>query len=223
MRVFLSLLILMTISSVVQTGHSYPKATDRAQRWQFRLDTGDLTFYRDSETGEGYWVLLYEVTNETKKDHNWTPSFTLVTDRGEMIQDSDNVPRKVQLSILDIFGDPLMVAQAEASGPLLQGSENAMRSYVVWKAGHEDVREIQVFAGGVSGDTAEVLHPITGEKKMLRRVIQLSWSLDGSVDQMLLKPMTKRPVDGGTSVRRLSTDDKDSIGGDTVQRKWIFR
>jgi hypothetical protein len=223
MRILFLLLFLMTLGSIVQIGHGYPKATDRAQRWQFRLDTNDLTFYRDSDTGEGYWVLLYEVTNETREDHSWTPNFTLVTDRGEIIQDGDNVPRNVQLSILDIFGDPLMVAQSDASGPLLQGSENALRSYVVWKAGHENVREIQVFASGVSGDTAEVVHPITGEKKKLRRVIQLSWSLDGPVDQMLLKPMTKRPVDGGTSVRRLSTEERDSIGGDTVQRKWIFR
>jgi len=85
MRLLLSALLLIVFSSVVQTGHGYPKATDRAERWQLRLDTNDLSYYRDKKTGEGYWVLVYEVTNETNKDRNWIPNFELTTDRGEII------------------------------------------------------------------------------------------------------------------------------------------
>jgi hypothetical protein len=229
MRLLLSALVLIVLSSVIQTGHGYPKATDRAERWQLRLDTNDLSYYRDKKTGEGYWVLVYEVTNETNKDRNWIPNFELTTDRGEIISDGENVPRHVQMAVLDTFGDPLMVAQSQASGSLLQGETYAIRSFVVWKAGPEHMpgfgplREIQVFASGVSGDTAEVKNPITGEKKKLRRVIQLSWFVNGNYDAILLKPLPARPVDGGTSVRRLDTNEKSDIGGDTVTRKWIFR
>ena len=104
-----------------------------------------LRFYRDRESGEGYWILVYEVTNETNSDRLWVPSFELVTDRGEIIADSDNVPRVIQLRVFDIFDDPLMVPQSDAIGPILQGEENAIKSIVIWKAGREDVREIQVF------------------------------------------------------------------------------
>jgi len=223
MRFFLSILILITVASWVQVSNAYPKATDRAVRWQLRLDTGDLRFYRDRESGEGYWILVYEVTNETNADRLWVPSFELVTDRGEIIADSDNVPRVIQLRVFDIFNDPLMMPQSDAIGPILQGEENAIKSIVIWKAGREDVREIQVFADGVSGDTAKITHPITGELHKLRRVIQLSWFVNGSVDQIALKPLPKRAVSGGTSIFRLSTDEKDGIGGNDVQRKWIFR
>lgn len=223
MHLLISTFIILIIGSVASVGHGYPKATDRAQRWQFRLDTGDLRFYRDIESGDGYWLLVYEVTNETGDDHHWIPSFDLVTDKGEIIADGDNVPRRVQLDVLEIFGDPLLIPQSDSSGPLLQGEENTIRSFVIWKAENENVREIQVFAGGVSGDTATVIHPITGKNHKLRRVIQLSWFVDGGVDQIVLKPLPKRSVGGGTSVRRLDTNARDSIGGDDVQRKWIFR
>ena len=223
MRLFMSTLILFVIASVIQTGYGHPKATDRADRWQLRLDTGDLRFYRDLKTSDGYWILIYEVTNETNEDHRWIPQFDLVTDKGEIIADGDDVPRNVQLTLLDLFGDPLLKSQSDASGPLLQGEENAIRGLTIWKAGHEDVREVQVFAGGVSGDTAEVIHPISGETKKLHRVIQFSWFVDGGVDQIVLKPLPRRAVGLGTSVRRIDTKTEETVGGVQVQRKWIFR
>ena len=223
MRLFCSIIIIFALTVISSTVMGYPKATDKAQRWQLTLDTGDLRFYRDWESGIGYWLLVYEVTNETKSDRQWIPSFDLVTDQGEIIPDGDGVPRKVQLYLLELFKDPLMVAQSDASGPILQGEENAIRGLLIWKAGSEKVKEVQVFASGVSGDTADVIHPITGDKHKLHRVLQLSWYVDGGLDQIKLKPLPKRPVSGGTSVRRLDTEASDGIGGDDVQRKWIFR
>jgi hypothetical protein len=222
MRLLPTILILV-IATLVGTAVGYPKATDKAVRWQLTLDTGDLRFYRDKVTGDGYWLLIYEVTNETGDEHHWIPSFDLVTDQGEIIADGEGVSRQVQLDLLEIFGDPLLESQSDASGPLLMGEENAVRGLVIWKAGHEDVNEVQVFASGVSGDTADVLHPITGKKHKLHRVLQLSWFVHGTVDQVELKPLIPRPVGGGTSIYRLDTDTNDDLSGDDVLRKWVFR
>lgn len=222
MRLLPTILILV-ITTLVGTTVGHPKATDKAVRWQLTLDTGDLRFYRDKVTGDGYWLLIYEVTNETGDEHHWIPSFDLVTDQGEIIADGEGVSRQVQLDLLEIFGDPLLESQSDASGPLLMGEENAVRGLVIWKAGHEDVNEVQVFASGVSGDTADVVHPITGKKHKLHRVLQLSWTVHGTVDQVELKPLIRRPVGGGTSIRRLDTNTNDDLGGDDVLRKWVFR
>ncbi len=202
---------------------AYPKATDHAKRWQFDFDAGDLAFYQDEESGKGYWVMRYEVTNNTGADRQWTPNMELVTDKGEIIVDGNDVPRAVQLRLLDVYGDELLKSQSNATGHFLQGKENAIRGLVIWKAGNKNVKEIQVFVAGVSGDTADVIHPLTGEKHKLHRVIQLSWKVDGPLDAMQLKPLPTRPVSGGTSVRRVSTDERDSINGDEVVQKWIFR
>ena len=105
----------------------------------------------------------------------------------------------------------------------INSKENAIKSLVMWKAGREDVREVQIFAAGVSGDTADVIHPITGATHKLRRVLQFSWFINGSVDQIALKPLPRRAVSGGTSILRLSTDEKDGIGGNDVRKKWIYR
>ena len=223
MRIIISLLIMIIAVAFTQRSDGFPKATERAERWQLRLDTGDMRFYRDPQTQTGYWVLIYEVTNETDEDHRWIPQFDLVTDRGDILADGDDVPRDVQLRMLDMFGDPLLKSPSDASGPLLQGEENAIRGMTVWKVGNENVNEIQVFAGGVSGDTAEVIHPITGEVKKLHRVIQLSWFVDGSLDKIMLKPLPKRPAGTGTSVRRIDTTPDNRFGGVQVERKWIFR
>ena len=216
MRTLILMLILTTLASIVQLGNGYPKATDRAERWQLRLDTGDLRFYRAADTGAGYWILVYEVTNETDKDHRWIPQFDLVTDKGEIIPDGNDVPRSVKLAVLAIFGDPLMQSQSDASGPLLQGEENAIRSVAIWKAGREDIREVQVFAGGVSGDTADIIHPISGEKTKLHRVLQFSWDINGEIDDIIMKPLPRRPVDGGVSIRT-------PLSKEGVTRKWVFR
>lgn len=213
----------LLLSSFVNPAIGYPKATDEATRWQFDFVSGDLRFYRDQETNKGYWLLLYEVTNNTNADRQWTPSFDLVTDRGEIIEDGESVTRQVQIDLLERFGDELLLLQSNASGPILQGEENAIRGLVIWKAGQEEVKEVQVFVSGASGDTADVIHPLTGEIHKLHRVLQLSWFVHGDLNDVTMKRLSRRPVTGGTSVRRLTTEDRDAISGLEVSRKWIFR
>ena len=126
--------------------------------------------------------------------------------------------RSTKAELIDIDGQAdqakMQIAHLEKEIPLLESKQ---------ESGNEEVKEIQVFAGGVSGDTADVIHPITGDKHKLHRVLQLSWYVDGGLEQIELKPLPRRPVGGGTSVRRLDTEATDSIDGDDVQRKWIFR
>ena len=145
-------------------------------------------------------------------------------DYGEIISDGKDVPRQVQLDVLDIYGDKILKTQSNASGSLLlQGEENAIRGLVIWLAKSEQVKQIQVFIAGVSGDTANVVHPITGEQHKLHRVIQLSWLVNGRLNNLSLKPLPQRPVSGGVSVRRTTVEERDAIMGNETSRRWIFR
>ena len=65
---FIITAFLLTITSLATFTFAYPKATDRPNRWQLTFETSGLRFYRDQRTDQGYWVLVYEVTNETDKD-----------------------------------------------------------------------------------------------------------------------------------------------------------
>ena len=219
---FIITAFLLTITSLATFTFAYPKATDRPNRWQLTFETSGLRFYRDQRTDQGYWVLVYEVTNETDKDQHWVPSFTLVTDHGEMLDGGHNVPRRIQTTILDTFGDPLLEMQSEVSGALLRGKENASRGLVVWKAGNENVRALQVFVSGVSGDTAKVKNPLTGDEIILHRDLQLSWIVPGALVGDL-SPLPSREVGGGVSVRRPSNDEVEASAEDQVFRRWVFR
>ncbi len=219
---FIITAFLVTITALVSVSVAYPKATDHSDRWQLTFETTGLRFFRDSRTGQGYWVMVYEVTNETETDQRWVPSFTLITDQGEVLDAGSDVSRRVQISILETFGDVLLEMQSEVSSALLQGEENASRGLVVWKAGREDVCALQVFVSGVSGDIAKVTHPLTGEEVVLHRELQLSWIVPGTVVGDL-RPLPRRSVGGGVSVRRPSNEEVETSAEDQVFRRWVFR
>ncbi len=219
---FIITAFLITITALGSVSVAYPKATDHADRWQLTFETTGLRFFRDSQTAQGYWVMVYEVTNETESDQRWVPSFTLITDQGEVLDAGSDVPRRIQISILESFGDVLLEMQSEVSSALLQGEENASRGLIVWKAGHEDVRALQVFVSGVSGDIAKVTHPLTGEEVLLHRDLQLSWIVPGTVVGDL-RPLPRRGVGGGVSVRRVSNKEVETSAEDQVFRRWVFR
>ena len=215
--------LIISLCTIISSSLAYPKATDHPQRWQLAFDTSGLRFFRDLRTAQGYWVLIYEVTNETDIDQRWVPSFTLVTDHGEVIDSGEAVPRRIHTTILDTFNDPLLSMQSEVSGSLLRGKENARRGLIVWKAGDENVRELQVFVSGASGDTATVKNPVTGEYITLHRELQLSWNIPGSIDDLILRPMPVREVGGGVSVRRIGNEEVEASAEDQVTRRWVFR
>ncbi|MBC8203051.1 MAG: hypothetical protein H8E91_04405 [Planctomycetes bacterium] len=219
---FIITAFLLTITTLASFTFGYPKATDHSDRWQLTFETTGLRFFRDLRTGQGYWVLVYEVTNETEKDQRWVPSFTLVTDQGEVLDSGNNVPRRIQTTILETFGDPLLEMQSEVSGALLRGEENASRGLVVWKAGREDVKALQVFVSGVSGDTATAKNPLSGEEVILHRDLQLTWIVQGTVVGDL-RPLPRREVGGGVSVRRISNNEVEASAEDQVYRRWVFR
>ncbi len=219
---FIITAFLITITVFCSVSVAYPKATDHSDRWQLTFETTGLRFFRDLRTGQGYWVMVYEVTNETESDQRWVPSFTLITDQGEVLDAGSDVPRRIQISILGTFGDVLLEMQSEVSSALLQGEENASRGLVVWKAGREDVRALQVFVSGVSGDIAKVTHPLTGEEVVLHRDLQLSWIVPGTVVGDL-RPLPRRSVGGGVSVRRPSNKEVETSAEDQVFRRWVFR
>ena len=222
-KVFDGILIVGFILIFSNLAFAYPRATNDAKRWQFDFLPHDLSFYYDSQTESSYWVMIYEVTNNTGGDRQWVPNMELVTDKGEIIVDGKDVPRSVKLQLLDVYGDKLLKLQSDATGKFLQGEENAIKGLVVWKAGHKTIKEVQVFIDGVSGDTADVIHPITGKTHKLHRVIQLSWKVNKPMDMIQLKPLPVRPVIGGVSTHRLAVTNKDSIEGEESTQKWIFR
>jgi hypothetical protein len=157
---------------------AYPKPAAIPFRWQLDFDAGDLRLYSDP-AGGSYWYFTYTITNTTGKERIWAPSLVLFTDAGEILASGTGVPSRVEESIRDLIGNELLERQSEIIGEVLVGAEHARDGLAVWPAATLDVNEIALFVGGLSGETARVTDPTTGQSHILRKTLHRSYLIRG--------------------------------------------
>jgi hypothetical protein len=165
--------------AVAQSVLAFPKPAPVPYRWELKFQAGDLRLYLDEATGDSYWYFLYEVTNRTGRDQLWAPSFVLFTDVGEILRSGDDVPARITRDLFDLLGNPLLQEQTAVIGTVQQGRENLIEGFVIWPARRLDVNELSLFVGGISGETARVQNPVTGEDVILRKTLQRDYLIPG--------------------------------------------
>ena len=158
---------------------AYPKPARVPYRWQLEFESGDLRLYVDDVTGAAYWYFTYQVTNRTGRDQLWAPRFTLFTDAGEIMVSGNGVPVRITRDILDLLGNELLQNQNESIGDLLQGPEHAREGLVIWPARDVSVNELNLFIRGISGETARVNNPLSGEVVVLYKTLHREYLIPG--------------------------------------------
>lgn len=166
--------VIITCQAIADT---YPKPSPVPYRWELDFDLGDMRLYVDDQTGQAYWYLTYKVTNDTGADRIWAPEFTLFTDFGGISVSGEDVPRRVMLDLQELLGNDLL--EIDLIGDLYQGEENAREGLVVWKAKSLEVTEMSVFIAGISGETARVRNPISGDIVLMRKTLQRDYLVPG--------------------------------------------
>ncbi len=172
-----ALAVLLVIGSAL----AYPKPAPLSPRWELEYEPGDLRLYVDPVQDQGYWYFVYQVTNRTGQDRIWAPSFTLFTDAGEIIASGRGVSSRVASDLKDLLGNELLENQNEIIGEIFHGRDHAREGLVVWPARKLDVNQISMFAAGLSGETARVYDPVTGEVVVLRKTLQRDYLVPGDV------------------------------------------
>ena len=175
-----SLAVLLTTLFVTVAAAGYPKPAPVPRSWELDFDPGPLRLYLDRQSGQRYWYFTYVVENDSGADRIWAPSFTLFSDDGEIIESGRDVPANVTESLITLLGNDLLEQQNEAIGDLFEGPEHAIDGIVIWPADNLKVNEISLFIAGVSGETARVMHPITGESLVLRKTLQRDYLIPGN-------------------------------------------
>ena len=179
-RHLLSLVVaLLAIGTLTPTLLAPPRPSMVPLRWELKFDPGELRLFVDPVTNDAYWYFTYVVTNLTGQDQIWAPSLVLYTDAGEILSSGRNVPERVTLRIREMLRNDLLETQFEAIGDLLQGVEHAKDGLVVWPADRTDVNRMTLFVGGISGETARVMHPATGEAVILRKTLAREYLIRG--------------------------------------------
>ncbi|MFW5682773.1 MAG: hypothetical protein ACOC1G_07185 [Phycisphaeraceae bacterium] len=127
-----------------------------------------------------YWYMTYEVTNKTGRTQLFVPEVTVADDTGRIMQAGDDVPNRVYRAIRDKLRSVSLQSPVQILGELLEGEDHSKKGVVVWPAALDrDVDEYRVFFAGLSGETAVVEHPGTGEEIRLRRTLMIRFALPG--------------------------------------------
>lgn len=169
----------ITIAAMAVSGYGHPEPASVPFRWELQFEPGELRMYEDPLDGRAYWYFTYVVMNRTDEDQLWAPSFTLYTDGGHILQSGRDVPTRVEVAIRRLLRNDLLETQNEAIGELYQGREHAKDGLVVWPVRDAKVTELSLFVGGISGETARVMNPLTGEEHILRKTLRRDYLIPG--------------------------------------------
>lgn len=169
---------------------TYPKPAAIPYRWELEFKPGDLRLYRSPADGSHWWYFSYTVTNRTGRDQVWAPRLVLFTDTGNILRSGEDVPPRIAADIHEVLGNELMEFQNEVIGDIFQGAEHAKEGLVVWRA-DESIRanEMSLFVSGISGETARVVNPITGEETILRKTLHRRYLVRGDATALGPRPV----------------------------------
>lgn len=195
-RVAAAAVVVMAVCGGVM---AYPKPDPVPPRWELEFRPGDLRLYVDRVSNGVYWYLTYKVTNRTGRAQVWAPTLVLFSDSGEIIASGRGVSTRIVGDLRELLGNELLENQNEIIGEIFHGREHAREGLVVWPARRLDVNEMSMFVAGISGETATVTNPITGEVVVLRKTLQRDYLIAGDA-----LPRGSRPVD-------------------LVQERWVMR
>ncbi|MCL4210795.1 MAG: hypothetical protein HRU76_09315 [Phycisphaeraceae bacterium] len=175
-----TLVAAMAVLALTAGALAYPKPARVPIRWELTFQPGPLRLYVDrAGGGQAYWYFTYKVTNLTGQDRFWAPRVTLFADTGEITDGGEGVPPSVEMSLIELLGNPFLQRQNQVIGKIFVGHDNAIEGLVVWPAHNLQATELSVFVSGISGETAEVNNPVTGQRIVLQKTLQRNYVVPG--------------------------------------------
>jgi len=187
---FLALAVLAV--STVAVGYPELKVVQKANQW-----TLDVTYSSPEQItlqlpGEKkpqrFWYIILSVTNETALDEaEFYPLCRLITDTFQIIPADKRVP-------IAVFN--AVKRKHQGSYPFLEsldfkdhrvgpGEDNAREFAIIWPDFDPKARQISLFVGGLSNETAVVEHPEqkdedgNPQKIFLQKTLQLKYAVAG--------------------------------------------
>ncbi|HET6427357.1 MAG TPA: hypothetical protein VFJ30_03030 [Phycisphaerae bacterium] len=196
---YLLLVAAVALTAAVASSDAPPTPSVVPISWQLEFDYRPIESITIVPPGQKeartYWYILFTVTNKTKADQVYVPSFDLCTETGQILRAGENVPSSVFKAIVARHNNPLLTSLSEISGRILQGEDNAKDGVAIWENFDPDARKFQVFVGGLSGERAVVKLPapvtvtekddkgqprqVTKDEVILAKTLHLSYSIPG--------------------------------------------
>ena len=114
-------------------------------------------------TIQWYWYMPYSVRNDTDESILFIPEIVIADNQGRVVHANRGVNARAFPTIKKNLQNDLLESAAQVPGDILPGEDYVKEGIAIWPVSEEDVDEFVIFFGGIYGETAPVLHPVTGE------------------------------------------------------------
>lgn len=136
-----------------------------ARSWQLKFDFTDpqtiTVTLPGSDKPQTFWYMLYTVTNNTGQEVQFLPRFELMTNTMHVLPGDPGVHPAVFAAIQKRHRPthPLLVEPVKMMGRLLQGSDNARSSVVIWPQFDIKANQFTIYVAGLSGEAKLLPNP----------------------------------------------------------------
>ncbi len=140
-----------------------------------------------------YWYITYSITNNTDKEHDWLPSFEMLTDTGQVIRANVNIPQQTFDAIKNAEHNKYLEPMTSITGQIRIGEAESRDGVAIFPEPTPRMGHFSIFVNGLSGE-AVTLKNVNGQFQkvenaedmkntkdliILRKTLQLNFFIRG--------------------------------------------
>ena len=204
-RIVFSFAALVLSISAVAAGYPKPKVVQKVNQWTLNVDYSapeQITLQLPNQkTPQRFWYIILSVTNETLLDETeFYPLCRLITDTFQVIPADKKVPTTVFETIKKKHQGsyPFLESLDFKDHRIASGEDNARYFAIIWPDIDPKARQVNLFVGGLSNETAVMEHPKlkdedgSPKKIFLQKTLHLKYTIAG--DEKLRSTVTMKEI-----------------------------
>ncbi|MHC5162751.1 MAG: hypothetical protein ACYSO4_06495 [Planctomycetota bacterium] len=191
-RMVFYLTVAALMLSAVAVGYPTPKVVQKIDQWTLKTVYSapeQITLKLPNEsTPKRFWYIVLTVTNEmTQEGVEFYPLCRLITDTFQVIPADKNVPTAVFDAVKRKHQGsyPFLESLDFKDHRVGRGEDNSRDFVIIWPDFDPKARQISLFVGGLSNETAVIEHPKlkdedgAAKKIFLQKTLHLKYAVAG--------------------------------------------
>lgn len=196
MKTALSILlvaILLTVASA-SIGYPTPAVVQKVDQWTLKTVYSQpeqiLLKLPGKQTPQRFWYIILSITNESsQEDVEFFPACQLITDTFQVIPADKKVSRAVfeAVKLKHQGSHPFLESLDFKDHRVFRGKDNTRDFAIIWPDFDPEAKQVNLFVGGLSNETAAVEHPKlkdedgSPKKFFLQKTLHLKYAVGGDV------------------------------------------
>lgn len=194
------------VASAASFGYPEPKVVQKVDQWTLNVDYSApeqvMLQLPNQKKLQRFWYIILSVTNETALDEvEFYPLCRLITDTFQVIPADKKVPITVFETIKKKHQGsyPFLESLDFKDHRVARGEDNTRDFAIIWPDFDPKTRQISLFVGGLSNETAVVEHPTlkdedgSPKKIFLQKTLHLKYAVAG--DEKLRSSATMKETE----------------------------